>query len=58
MLDKKNDKVRKAHKDEALGWKDYCKDLIVHAARHPGGTYTFKDPREGHEGEIVKITDS
>jgi hypothetical protein len=58
LLDKKNDKVRKGRSDEQLGWRDYCRDLIVHAARHKGSSYTFKDPREGHEGEIVKVTDS
>lgn len=58
LLDKKNNAVRKAAKDEQLSWKDYCKDLIVTMAGHQGGTFTFKDPREGHEGEIIKVTDS
>jgi hypothetical protein len=57
ILDQKNDAAAGAQKDKILTWRDYCRDVIQSASRHIGSSYTFKDPREGHEGETVKIED-
>jgi len=57
MLDRTNAQAKAAQQSKALSWRDYCKDLITSAARHIGTSYTFPDPREGHEGEVVKIQD-
>ena len=57
IMNKSNQAVRTRQYKEQLTWRDYCRDVIVSASRHMGGTYTFKDPRVGHEGELVKITD-
>jgi hypothetical protein len=57
ILDEKNAKATHLQKERALTWRDYCRDVIVSAARHSGSSYTFSDPREGHEGEVVKIHD-
>lgn len=58
ILERNNDKARHNQSQTILTWRDYCRDIIVSAAHHIGSSYTFKDPREGHEGEIVKIEDS
>jgi|SRR5580765_3213181 len=58
ILDKTNDAAKSAQTDQILTWRDYCRDVITHASRHIGSSYTFADPREGHEGETVKIEDS
>ena len=57
MLDKNNELAKRRRNDEHLYWKDYFADVTATAARHMGTSFTFKDPRPGHEGEIVKIED-
>jgi hypothetical protein len=57
MLDLTNDKARVNQQHDLAGWRDYCRDIITSAARHPGSSYKFKDPRPGHEGEMVKLED-
>lgn len=57
ILDKKNDAAKATNQDKILTWRDYCRDVISSAGRHIGSSYTFRDPRLGHEGEVVKIED-
>jgi hypothetical protein len=57
LLDKSNSRAIAARTEKLVSWRDYCRDVILRAGRSPGSSYTFKDPRPGHEGEIVKITD-
>lgn len=57
MLDKNNDMARRRRNDELLYWKDYFADVVKTAGNHMGTSFTFKDPRPDHEGEIVKVED-
>ena len=57
IMDQKNARARMLIQDKQQYWRDYVRDVIVTAANHSGSSFTFKDPREGHEGEIVKIED-
>ena len=57
IIERGNDKAKANQQDEILTWRDYCRDVIVSAFRHSGSSYSFSDPRPGHEGETVKIED-
>jgi len=57
IMEKGNNAARLANSNKSLYWRDYCRDVITTAAKHMGTSFTFKDPRPDHEGEIVKIDD-
>jgi len=57
IMDRANDKARINNYREILYWKDYLRDVLSTAANHSGSSFTFKDPRPDHEGELVKVED-
>ena len=57
-LDADNNKIKIAQAKEFANWHEVFKDMLVTMSHHIGSSWTFKDPRPGHEGEIVKVEDS
>ena len=57
-IDEHNNAIRMAAAKQFDNWKEVFADMIGTMSHHIGSSWTFKDPRPGHEGEIVKVTDS